>query len=87
MKVMNYPIEVISYTDEKGEIRPIRFRLQINDEPMKVIKIDRIILRHVEKLAGNKMLLFRCQSLDGDSERLFEIKYEFSTCKWFLYKM
>jgi hypothetical protein len=52
-----------------------------------VIKIDRILLRHVEKLAGNRMLLFRCQSFYGDAERLFEIKYEFNTCKWFLYKI
>jgi hypothetical protein len=87
MKVMNHPIEMIAYTDGRGEIRPIRFRLQIGDEPLKVIKIDRILQRHVEKLAGNKMLLFRCQSLDGGVERLFEIKYELGTCKWFLYKM
>ncbi|MHC1719190.1 MAG: hypothetical protein AB9844_00570 [Clostridiaceae bacterium] len=87
MKVMNHPIEVISYTDDKGEIRPIRFRLQIGDEPLKVIKIDQIILKQVEKLAGNKMLLFRCQTLEENVERIFEIKYEFNTCKWFLYKM
>jgi hypothetical protein len=87
MKVMNHPIEVISYTDDKGDIRPIRLRLQLGDEPLKVIKIDRIILKHAEKLAGNRMLLFRCQSLEGGVERLFEIKYELTTCKWFLYKM
>lgn len=87
MKVMNQPIEVISYTDDKGDIRPIRLRLQLGDEPLKVIKIDRIILKHAEKLAGNRMLLFRCQSLEGGVERLFEIKYELTTCKWFLYKM
>jgi len=87
MKVINHPIEVISYTDSKGEIRPIRFRLQLGDEPLKVIKIGRILLRNVEKLAGNKMILFRCQSLDGGVERIFEIKYELGTCKWFLYKM
>jgi hypothetical protein len=87
MKVMNHPIEVISYTDDKGDIRPIRFRLQLGDEPLKVIKIDRIILKHAEKLAGNRMLLFRCQSLEVGVERLFEIKYELTTCKWFLYKM
>jgi hypothetical protein len=87
MKVINHPIEVISYTDGKGEIRPIRFRLQLGDEPLKVVKIDRILMRSAEKLAGNRMLLFRCQSLDGGVERLFEIKYELGTCKWFLYKM
>jgi len=87
MKVINHPIEVISYTASKGEIRPIRFRLQLEDEPLKVIKIGRILLRNVEKLAGNKMILFRCQSLDGGVERIFEIKYELGTCKWFLYKM
>jgi len=87
MKVLAQPIEVISYTNDKGEIRPLRFRLQIEDEPMKVIKINKIIHKQLEKFAGNPIILYRCQSSEGNVEKVFEIKYELSTCKWLLYKM
>jgi len=87
MKVLAQPIEMISYANEKGEIRPLRFRLQIGDEPLKVIKIDKVIFKQLEKFAGNPMILYRCQSTEGNVEKLFEIKYELSTCKWLLYKM
>jgi hypothetical protein len=87
MKVLAYPIEMISYTNEKGEIRPLRFRLQIGDEPMKVIKINKIIHKQLEKFAGNPMMLYRCQCVEGDIEKVFEIKYELNTCKWILYKL
>ena len=87
MKVLAQPIEMISYTNEKGEIRPLRFRLQIGDEPLKVIKIDKVIFKQLEKFAGNPMILYRCQSTEGNVEKLFEIKYELNTCKWVLYKM
>lgn len=87
MKVLAHPIEVISYTDNKGDVRPLRFRLQGEDETVKVIKIDKVIVREFEKLAGNPMLVFKCQSLIDNVLRQFEIKYELQTCKWMLYKI
>lgn len=40
-----------------------------------------------EKLAGNKMLLFRCKrEIDGELKP-FEIKFELGTFKWYLWKM
>ncbi|SMC29583.1 hypothetical protein SAMN02745134_03945 [Clostridium acidisoli DSM 12555] len=87
MKVVAKPIEVISYTDDKGELRPIRFRLQMDDESVKVIKIDKIIVKNIEKLAGNPMFVFQCQSLIDGIQKQFEIKYELQTCKWILFKI
>lgn len=87
MKVLAQSIEVISYTNDKGEIRPLRFRMQTDDESLRVIKIDKIIFKQKEKFAGNPMILFRCQSTNDNVEKLFEIKYELNTCKWMLYKM
>lgn len=87
MKVLAQQIEVISYTNDKGDIRPLRFRVQIENEPLRVIKIDKIIFKQLEKFAGNPMILYRCQSLDGDFTKVFEIKYELSSCKWILFKM
>jgi len=87
MKVLALPIEMVSYTDNKGYIKPIRFRMQIDDEPMEVIKIDKVIVRDIERFAGNIMLVYKCQSLIDDAIKLFEIKYEISTCRWILFKI
>ena len=40
-----------------------------------------------EKLAGNEMLVFKCQSLIDGVLKMFEIKYELRTCKWILFKI
>jgi len=87
MKVLALPIEMVSYTDNKGYIKPIRFRMQIDDAPMQVIKIDKVIVRDTERFAGNIMLVYKCQSLIDDVIKLFEIKYEISSCRWILFKI
>ena len=87
MKILALPIEMVSYTDNKGSIRPVRFRMQIEDEPMQVIKIDKVIVKETEKLAGNIMIVFKCQSLIDNGMKLFELRYELATCKWILIKI
>lgn len=87
MKVIAQPIEVVSYTDSKGNIKPLRLRLQNEDETLKVIKVDKVIIKEIEKLAGNTMFVFKCQSLIDNVMKLFEIKYDLKTCKWMLYKI
>jgi hypothetical protein len=87
MKVLALPIEMVSYTDNKGVIKPIRFRLANEDESFKVIKIDKIVTKETEKLAGNVMVVYKCQSLVDGIQRIYEIKYELTTCRWILFKM
>ena len=87
MKVLALPIEMVSYTDKQGYIKPIRFRMQVEDEPMQVIKIDKVIVKETEKFAGNIMIVYKCQSLIDGFIKLFEIKYEIATCKWILFKI
>jgi hypothetical protein len=87
MKVLAKPIEVVSWTDEKGDIHPSRFRLKKDDESYSVVKIDKIIFKDKEKLAGNEILIFKCQSVINNQQKLYELKYELRTCKWILWKM
>ncbi|MBZ9688402.1 hypothetical protein G9F72_018900 [Clostridium estertheticum] len=87
MKIVAKPIEVVSWTDKKGNIHPVRFKTTNEDESISVIKIDKVITVDKEKLAGNNMLVFKCQSVINGAERLYEIKYELSTCKWILFKI
>ncbi|HEY5563647.1 MAG TPA: hypothetical protein VIK72_18145 [Clostridiaceae bacterium] len=87
MKILALPIEMISYTDNRGNIKPIRFRLQLDNEPMQVIKIDKVIVKDTEKFAGNIMIVYKCQSLIENIEKRYELKYEVGTCKWMLFKI
>lgn len=64
----------------------IRFRVQVDDEFMQIIKIDKVIVKGNEKFVGNIMIVYKCQSLIGNTIKLFEIKYEINTSKWVLYK-
>lgn len=86
MKVVAKPVEMISYTDKEGMLRPIRFRIETEDS-YKVIKINTVLHTELEKLAGNKMYVFRCQSNVNGVEKIFELKLELDSCRWMLYKI
>lgn len=81
------PIEMIAYFKQEGIPIPIRFRTSSEDDLHIVIKVNKIIMKTEEKLAGNKMYVFRCQSSINGIEKVYELKYELSTCKWFLFKI
>jgi hypothetical protein len=87
MKIVAKPIEMIAWTDINGKINPVRFKLTKDDESSSVVKIDKVITVEKEKLAGNDMLVYKCQSVIKEVDRLYEIKYELSSCKWILYKI
>lgn len=87
MKVVAKPIEMVAWFTEDGVPNPVRFRIKSDDRLMSVIKIDRVVFREKEKLAGNSMIVFRCQSIINNMDRTYELKYEVNTCKWMLYKI
>lgn len=87
MKIVAKPIEVISKTNQDGVITPVKFRMVAEDKSWVTINIDKIIARNLEKLAGNKMFVFRCQSVINGFEKVYELKYGLETCKWMLFKI
>ena len=87
MKVVATPIEMVAWFTQEGIPRPVRFRLVNEEGTYTIIKIDRIISKDREKLAGNEMLIFRCESMITGIHKVYEIKYEIRTCKWILYKI
>ena len=61
MKILMTPITVLAHFEENGTPHPLRFKL--DDD---AIRIEHVVSVTEEKLAGNKMLCFRCQSeIDG----------------------
>lgn len=87
MKVIVRPIEMICLFKLDGEPRPLRFRYKDDDESYKVIKIDKIFNKKLEKIAGYETIIFRCQSLINGIQKVFEIRFELKTNKWILYKI
>jgi len=81
-KVLMKPIEMIAWFNITGTLRPIRFR-----HDGIVVKVERIVKVTEEKLAGNRMKVYECQSEIHGQMKCFELKYELNTCKWFLFKM
>lgn len=73
---------MIAWFDLPGTLRPIRFR-----HNGMVVKVEQIIKLSEEKLAGNKMKIYECQSNINGQLKRFELKFEQNTCKWFLYKI
>lgn len=87
MKVLAKPIDVVAWFTKEGTPRPVRFRITNEEENETVVKVDKILHVDREKLAGNHMLVYRCQGTINGVERVYELKYELLTCKWILFKI
>ena len=82
MKVIMAPVEMVARFDLHGNPEPARFAYA-----GRVIDVQQILDVREERLAGNRMKIFVCQSDIDDKLMRYEIKFELQTMKWFLYKM
>lgn len=87
MKVLMKSVDMICFNSSEGVITPIKFRYREEGQEPKVIRIDRIIDKKEEKIAGNRMLVYTLLTTVDGIERIFEMKYEIQTFKWYLYKI
>ncbi|PAB61151.1 hypothetical protein [Anaeromicrobium sediminis] len=87
MRVVARAIEMIVWFESDGTPHPIRFRLKREDDEWCTINVEKIVTVEKEKLAGNHMYVFRCQSEISGLKRTYELKYEIATCKWILFKV
>jgi hypothetical protein len=76
------PIEMVAWFDLQGVLKPNRFRID-----GKVIKVSQVCHVTEEKLAGNRMKIYHCQSEVNGRLQTYELKFDLQTCKWYLYKM
>lgn len=87
MKLLRKPIEMVARFDYEGNGRPVKFRVLNEDNENTVVNVDRVVKKELDKFAGNKMIKYTCESCIGGEQKLFELRYEMDTCKWFLYKI
>ena len=82
MKIIMDAVKMIAKFDTHGNPTPARFQ-----HKERIIDVQQIISTREEKLAGNRMKIYSCQSEIAGKIRRYELKFELKTCKWFLYKM
>ncbi|MBN2852677.1 MAG: hypothetical protein JXQ23_08080 [Clostridia bacterium] len=87
MKVIMKSVEMICVSNQDGKISPIKYKYVDKSEQIHIVKIDKILERNEEKLAGNRMYVYKVMSVINEAERVYEMKYELATCKWYIYKM
>ncbi|MDO5690148.1 MAG: hypothetical protein Q4G61_07850 [Tissierellia bacterium] len=88
MKVIMREIEMLAYFDQKGYPKPIRLRIGNEDSEEKtIIQIECIAGIQEDRRAGNLMVRYQCQGILHGRMRPFEIYYETTKYKWFLYKI
>lgn len=87
MKVVRKEIDALCWFDKSGFPLPIRIRLENEDQEDLVIKIDKIISKSLERLAGNKMYVYDCKITLNNTEKIAVIKYSIDDCKWILFKI
>ena len=86
MKVVSKSLDMICHFNSDG-VHPIKFRYSEDNGSEKVIKVDRVISKNMERLCGNNALIFDCQSYINGIERLYQLKFIIGECKWLLWKM
>lgn len=79
MKVLMQPIQMVAKFDLDGNLTPARFLFNNMS-----IDVEQVIETREEKLAGNPMKIFTCQSEINEKLVTYELKFELKTCKWFL---
>lgn len=86
MKVVLKNVEMVASFDAAGEVRPIKFRFT-QEDASQVIKVDRILCKERQKIAGTPMLLFSCQSVIQGNTIQYQLKYDVNKNTWLLYKI
>lgn len=81
------PIEAIAYFQVGKAPEPLRFRLtDPAEKEQHVIAVDRVLCTRENRHAGNTMICYDCEGIIHRRHRRFELRYEISSCKWYLYK-
>jgi len=87
MKLLMKNVDMICVSTRDGRISPLKFRLPDDNGGNTVVKIDRILKRDEQKIAGNRMFVYTVQSIIRNLETVYEMKYEVATCKWYISKL
>lgn len=76
------PVDVISLCNAKGEMRPLRFRIEDEEHQLLRVDIDEVISSKDILYAGIEAKIFLCRALVNERKWLFELRYTIRSHNW-----
>lgn len=87
MKIIAMPIEVIAWFGSNGDLRPLRFKYIDKKEEKSIVVVSSIIDVETTCRAGQEAIVFTCESVVNDLQRVYQLRYTLSNHTWVLYKI
>ncbi len=86
MEMIPRPVDVISFCNASGEIRPLRLRMEDEAHQLLRIDIDEIVSMRPVQFVGIEAQIFLCRATVQGVKWLFELKYTIRTHSWCLHR-
>ncbi|MDD5935300.1 MAG: hypothetical protein PUC65_07065 [Clostridiales bacterium] len=83
----NVPIDIISFCNTLGEIKPMRVRMENEAHERVVVDIQEIAYRKETRPSGMTILVYGCKMILYGEERLVELHYHIDTHRWTLFRI
>ena len=80
------PVDVISVCSANGDIRPLRLRMEDEEQLLHRIDIDEVISMKPVLYGGAEAQIFLCRATVRDREWIFELKYTFRNHSWCIWR-
>lgn len=77
------PVDVIAMYSAGGDIRPLRLRIEDDDQQMQRIDIDEIISMKEIPYVGVEAQIYQCRGQMWGKPCVFELKYMIRTHCWY----
>lgn len=87
MDEISKPVDVICICDARGDIRPLRIRMEQPDQSQLRVNIDEIVSARQIEYVGAEANIYLCRAMVHDREQLFELKYLIRSHSWKLLQM
>lgn len=82
MDEISKAVDVICVFDSRGEIRPLRMRMEQEDQSLLRVNIDEIISIRQISYVGAEANIYLCRAIICNREQLFELKYLIRSHSW-----
>ena len=91
MKIVSKPIKAIAvFQYDDGTPMPYKFKVKgeaSDPEEETTVTVGAVLKCNRTRIAGKESIVYYCQSIIGDVEKRYELKYIISECRWVLYKI
>ncbi len=84
MSEMNISIDVMTWTDTKGQQHPVRIKMKHKDKRSQVIKIDKILSSEKAIIDGVMTITYKCQCIIDNIRKIYDLRYSPEAFCWAL---